>query len=100
MIGADDRIRIGVIGVNGRGKGITSGLAKMPECEITYICDVDSRALSACQTIVFDITGKTPKGETDLRKLMYAEDVDAVRLGNSIFMGSDCPDFIFNEVSL
>ena len=78
MIGADDRIRIGVIGVNGRGKGITSGLAKMPECEITYICDVDSRALSACQTIVFDITGKTPKGETDLRKLMYAEDVDAV----------------------
>ena len=73
-----DKIRLGVIGVNGRGKGITSGLAKMPECEITYICDVDSRAVEACQAIVRDVTGRTPKGEKDLRRLVRAEDVDAV----------------------
>lgn len=42
-----DKIRLGVIGVNGRGKGMASGLAKMPECEITYICDVDSRAMDS-----------------------------------------------------
>lgn len=78
MIATDDRIRIGVIGVNGRGKGLASGLAKMPDCEITYICDVDSRALEACRSIVRDITGKLPKGEKDLRRLVQADDVDAV----------------------
>ncbi len=77
-IGANDIIRIGIIGVNGRGKGIASGLAKMPECEITYLCDVDSRALETCQGLVCSITGRTPKGEKDLRRLMEAPDVDAV----------------------
>ena len=73
-----DKIRLGVIGVNGRGKGMASGLAKMPECEITYICDVDSRAMESCIAMIRDITGKSPKGETDLRKVVKAEDVDAV----------------------
>ena len=78
MVIIGDKIRLGVIGVNGRGKGMASGLAKMPECEITYICDVDSRAVEACQAIVRDVTGRTPKGEKDLRRLVRAEDVDAV----------------------
>ena len=73
-----DKIRLGVIGVNGRGKGMASGLAKMPECEITYICDVDSRAMESCIAMIRDITGKSPKGEKDLRKLVQAEDVDGV----------------------
>ncbi len=73
-----DKIRLGIIGVNARGKGIASGLAKMPECEITYICDVDSRAMDSCIAIIRDITGKSPKGEKDLRKLVKAEDVDGV----------------------
>ena len=73
-----DKIRLGVIGVNGRGKGMASGLAKMPECEITYICDVDSRAMESCIAMIRDITGKSPKGETDLRKMVKAEDVDGV----------------------
>ena len=73
-----DKIRLGVIGVNGRGKGMASGLAKMPECEITYICDVDSRAMESCIAMIRDITGKSPKGETDLRKVVKAEDVDGV----------------------
>lgn len=76
--GANDRIRLGLIGVNGRGKGIASGLAKMPECEITYVCDVDSRALEACLGLIHDITGKTPKGEKDMRKIFDAQDVDGV----------------------
>lgn len=78
ILGANDKIRIGMIGVNSRGKGIASGLAKLPECEITWICDVDSRAITKCQEIVHQITGKTPKGEKDLRKMLEAPDVDAV----------------------
>ena len=78
VLGANDKIRIGMIGVNSRGKGIASGLAKLPECEITYICDVGSRAIAKCQEVVFKITGKTPKGERDLRVMLASPEVDAV----------------------
>ena len=57
IAGANEKIRIGMIGVNSRGKGIASGLAKLPECEITYVCDVDSRAIEKCQEVVRKITG-------------------------------------------
>ena len=63
ILGANDRIRLGVIGVNGRGRGISSGLAKLPECEIVCICDVDSLAMESCIGMVRDITGKAPRGE-------------------------------------
>ena len=62
VIGANDRIRIGMIGVNSRGKGLASGLSKLKDCEITRICDVDSRAIAKCQETVRKITGKSPAG--------------------------------------
>ena len=77
-IGPNNKIRIGMIGVNGRGKGMTSGLAKMSDCEIVCICDVDSRAIETCQKMVYDVTGKTPRAEKDLRKMIAEPDIDAV----------------------
>ena len=78
IVGANDKIRIGMIGVNSRGKAIAATLSKINDCEITWICDVDSRAITKCQEVVFKNTGKTPKGERDLRKMLQAPDVDAV----------------------
>lgn len=78
ILGANDRLRIGMIGVNARGKAIASGLSKLPECEITWICDVDSRAIERCQEVVRKYTGKTPKGERDFRVMLASDDVDAV----------------------
>lgn len=78
VIGSNDKIRVGIIGVNARGRGVASGLAKMPECEIVYVCDVDRRAVEECQGVVYSITGKTPKGERDLHRLIDSKDIDAV----------------------
>ena len=61
ILGANEKIRIGVIGVNSRGKALAQGFAKLPDCEVTYICDVDSRALEKCQAAIHKITGRTPK---------------------------------------
>ena len=78
IVGANEKIRIGVIGVNSRGRAIAECLAKLPECEVTYICDVDSRALAKCQQSVKKITGKTPKGEKDIRKMLESNEFEAV----------------------
>ena len=78
IVGANEKIRIGVIGVNSRGRAIAECLAKLPECEVAYICDVDSRALAKCQQAVKNITGKTPKGEKDIRKMLESNKFEAV----------------------
>lgn len=78
IAGANDKVRVGMIGVNSRGKALAAGLATMPDCEITCICDVDSRAIKKCQAVVKKITGKSPRGEKDLRKMLEQSDIDAV----------------------
>lgn len=78
VIGANDSIHIAVIGVNSRGKALAKNFSKMPMCEVSHLCDCDSKALSACQSEVARITGKTPKGVKDVRKLLEINDIDAV----------------------
>lgn len=80
VAGANEKIRIGVIGVNSRGRAIAQCLAKLPECEVTCVCDVDSRAITTCQEAVKKITGKTPRGERDIRKMLESNDIEAVAI--------------------
>ena len=78
ILGANEKIRIGVIGVNSRGSALAQGFAKQPDCEVTYICDVDSRALEKCQAAIHKLTGRTPKGEKDIRKMLESNEFEAV----------------------
>lgn len=78
IMGANDRIRIGAIGVNSRGSALAQNFAKIKGCTVNYICDVDSRAIAKCSAAVAKITGENPKGEADLRRLYEKKDVDAV----------------------
>ena len=80
VVGANEKIRIGVIGVNSRGRAIAQCLAKLPECEVTCVCDVDTRAIATCQEAVKKITGKTPRGERDIRKMLESNDIEAVAI--------------------
>ncbi|MDR1501381.1 MAG: Gfo/Idh/MocA family oxidoreductase [Prevotella sp.] len=76
--GANDKIHVAAIGVNSRGGALAANFAKQKGCEITYICDVDSRAIAKCSDAVAKIQGFRPKGEKDLRKVLESKDVDAV----------------------
>ena len=78
IVGANEKIRMGAIGVNSRGMALATNFAKQPQCEVTYICDVDSRAVTKCIDAVNIAVGYTPKGEKDIRKMLENKDVDAV----------------------
>src|SRR5450755_1272848 len=45
-IGANDKITAAVIGTNGRGLAHIDCLTSLPGVEVTYICDVDDRAIA------------------------------------------------------
>ena len=78
VIGANDTIRLAVIGVHGRGKTLAKNFSKMPLCEVTHLCDCDSDVLAFCQEEVRKITGKTPTAVRDIRQLLEIPEIDGV----------------------
>jgi len=76
-VGANDRIRIGVIGTGGRARGLMKQLGELPGQEMVAVCDVyEPRVLEAAE-----ITGgKATKG-ADYRRLLDDKDIDAVLIG-------------------
>ena len=78
IVGANERIRLMVKGVNGRGLSLATSLAQMNECEVATICDVDTRALDKCVEAVKKEQNTTPKGEKDFRRSLADKNIDGV----------------------
>ena len=75
---ASDMMRLGVVGVNARGKALARSFSKMPDCEIVALCDCDRDALARCQEAVREVTGKTPRGYEDYRLMLKDKDLDGI----------------------
>jgi predicted dehydrogenase len=71
-------ITIGVMGVNGRGKALATGFAKLPDVRVAAICDVDSRALASGVQTVVDAGQKKPASYVDIRKMLEDKSLDAI----------------------
>ena len=78
--GANDKVRVGVIGCNGRGMAHIAGWLQVPNIEIAYICDVDTRAIDKGIAAVCKQQAQKPKGVQDLRRLLEDREVDAVSI--------------------
>jgi predicted dehydrogenase len=76
--GANDRIKVAVMGVNSRGKVLASQFAKQFNCEVLYISDVDSRAAETCIENVAGMQSNRPKAAPDFRKTLEDKDLDAL----------------------
>lgn len=75
---ATDKVVLAVIGIRGRGMGHVAGFAARPDCEIAYLCDVDSQYFPAAVSQVQQISGRTPKTIEDMRQAFDDPSVDAV----------------------
>ncbi len=80
IMGANDRIAVGVMGTNGRGKGMAANFAQQKNTEVKVICDVEEKALQKGIRAVEEAVGKTPESEGDYRKMVERKDIDAVFL--------------------
>ena len=77
ILGANERIRTGVMGVNARGLALASNFSLQKNCEITYISDVDSRASEKCISAVEKLQKRKPKSAPDFRKALEDKNLDA-----------------------
>ncbi|WP_375444869.1 Gfo/Idh/MocA family protein [uncultured Fibrella sp.] len=78
--GANDRLRIAVIGLNGRGKDHISGFSKLYNVEVATLCDVDDVVLRKSASEFEEKYKKKVKMEQDLRKVYDDKDIDAVSI--------------------
>lgn len=75
---ANDKVRLAVIGVRGRGWAHVQGLMRLPNAEVVALCDVDSDVLERRATEFQQKYGKSVKTERDMRKLFEDKEIDAV----------------------
>jgi predicted dehydrogenase len=74
VLGANDRVRLGFIGLGNRGDQVLDAFLKQSDAEVVAICDIYDPYLDfAAQKI-----GTNPKRFKDYRKLLALKDVDAV----------------------
>ena len=76
--GANDKIRIGTIGMGGMGMHNMGMFLGMPDVEVVAVCDVDTRRTDAAAAEVEKQKGKKPLVHHDFRRVLDMKDVDAV----------------------
>ena len=74
----NNKIVVAVMGVNGRGDHMAKLFAKMPDCEIGYICDPDERPMNKTIENVAKIQTCKPTAQKDFRKALADKGVDAL----------------------
>src|SRR5438128_305326 len=75
--GANDRIRIGVIGTGSRARGLMTLLKRLPGNEMVAVCDVyEPRLLQAAE-----IAGAAATKVSDYRRILDDRQIDAVVVG-------------------
>jgi len=75
---ASDKVVIGVVGIGGRGTQLTGFLARRPDVEIAWLCDVNQRRYAPAVKIVEAAGRPAPKTTGDFRRILDDKAVDAV----------------------
>lgn len=78
VIGANERVRVAIMGVNSRGTSLARTFAQLDKTEVVYICDVDQNAIPKGVKAVQSVTGKSPKAIEDFRHALDDKDIDAL----------------------
>ena len=76
--GANDRLRIAIVGVGSRGSAHIKEILPVPNVEIGALVEVDGARAEAASQVIFQKTGKRPIIESDMRRIFDDKSIDAV----------------------
>jgi predicted dehydrogenase len=75
---ANDRIRVAVMGTQGRGAVLNRAFAGMPDTEVATVVDVDVRAVASGIADIERLSQKRPQGIEDFRNALDDPTIDAL----------------------
>jgi len=86
ILGANERIIIGVMGLGGRGTFLAEQFASRPDAEIAYLCDANTRRFARAREAVEEVQDRSlsrakprgPKLVQDFRKILDDTSVDVL----------------------
>src|SRR5262245_48300824 len=73
VLGANDRVRVGFIGLGNRGDQVLDAFLKQQDCEVPAVCDIYQPYMDFASKKI----GTSPKQFKDYRKLLESKDLDA-----------------------
>src|SRR5690606_21658525 len=78
--GANDRVRVAIIGVGSRGSAHIKEILPVANMEIATLVEPDGARAEAASSTIFKQTGKRPTIESDLRRMLENKEIDAVTI--------------------
>jgi len=75
-----DRVRVGVLGVGGRGPSHLNGYSRLDNVEIVAICDIDDAHIAKGLAILDKLGKPEPETYKDVRKLLEDKSIDAISI--------------------
>src|SRR6516225_1095589 len=78
VLGANDRIRLAVCGLRGRGMDHVKRFSQVPGVEIAAICDIDENVIGSRLADIEKAGLPKPKTYIDVRKLLDDKSIDAI----------------------
>lgn len=76
----NDRLRVAVVGVRGRGMSHVNGFLGKNNCEIVTICDCDEAVIARAMKEVEAKQKAAPKFEQDIRRVIDDKNIDIVAI--------------------
>ncbi|MBL8214847.1 MAG: Gfo/Idh/MocA family oxidoreductase [Bryobacterales bacterium] len=80
ILGANDRVNLGQVGIGGRGRDHINFYATLPEARIAAVCDVNQAGRERGVAQVQKLAGYQPKQFEDMRAMFESKDIDAVSI--------------------
>jgi len=80
VLGANDRVRIAVIGLRGRGLDHIKTYQKISGVEIAAVCDIDENVIAARLADIEKLGLPKPQTFVDYRKVLEDKSIDAVSI--------------------
>ncbi|MFN0085795.1 MAG: Gfo/Idh/MocA family protein [Blastocatellia bacterium] len=74
IVGANDRVRVGFIGLGNRGDQVLDAFLLQPDCQVTAVCDIYRPYMDFASKKI----GASPKQFNDYRALLDEKELDAV----------------------
>ncbi len=77
---ANERLRVAVVGVKGRGMSHVGGFNGVNNCEIATVCDCDESVIGGAMKAITKNRGEAPKYEKDIRKVLEDKSIDIIAI--------------------
>ncbi len=85
VLGANDRVTVGIVGIRGQGRSHIGGFAKIPGVKIKTLCDIDENIYADRIKMVQDRAQYAPGTAFDMRRVFDDKDIDAVSFATPNF---------------